>query len=229
MISTKNITKIYLVRHGETNWNLEGRLQGQLNIPLNQKGCLQAHCVADYLQAVNFQKVFSSSLIRAKTTAEIIRGDLSEAEILCRTEGNTWPSPFEIELLPALQEVSHGDWEGRLESELRLLYPHQFHLWKTAPLTCRKPNGENLHQVQARVIPAWENLVQRCQESQNVLVVAHKFTIQVILCYISGLNLQHILNFPQDNCGINIIAYHNKIPQLEATNLNVLKSFSLAA
>lgn len=208
--------RIYLIRHGQTDWNLKSRLQGQFDIPLNQCGCWQAEQLSKYLRAIGFDRAFSSSLIRAKTTAESILGDRH----------------LELELLPALQEVCHGDWEGRLESELRLLYPHEFHLWETKPLTCRKPKGESLHQLQTRVIPAWENLVQQCvgDRYRTVLVVSHKFVIQVILCHICGLDLQHFWNFSQDNCAINIIDYQSDgVAQLQMTNLNVWESHPLAA
>jgi probable phosphoglycerate mutase len=207
-------SRIYLIRHGQTQFNVEHRIQGQLDIPLNQQGFSQAKFLHRHLARTDFDRAFSSPLIRAKTTAESILGARHRH--------------LELTLLPELQELYQGDWEGRLESELRLL--DELDLWKTNPLACNLP-GESMLELEKRVIPAWEKLVQECVEyrCRNVLVVSHKFVIQVILCHIHGLNLQHFSDFPQDNCAINIIDYQsNGVAELKITNLNVLESRPLA-
>ncbi|NET34162.1 MAG: histidine phosphatase family protein [Cyanothece sp. SIO1E1] len=208
--------QLHLVRHAQTDWNIHDRLQGQLDIPLNSVGYQQARTVCQYLRPVKFDKFFCSPLQRAKVTAEIILDD----------------RPVELKAVPEFQEVCHGDWQGKLVAELRLLYPYQFHLWETHPLECRKPNGETLYQVWERVIPAWEMLLQSCFEDahKRVLVVAHKFIIQIILCHVSGLDLKHFWDFPQDNCSINVIDYDfHGASYLRVNNFNIYESTSAAA
>jgi len=202
--------RIILTRHGQTDWNLEERLQGQKDIPLNCHGQLQAKFLADCLKDSRITKAFSSSLARAQETTEILLGNRA----------------IRLELVPALQEISHGDWEGCLETEICQRNPHQFHLWKTHPLACHKPNGETLHQLHSRAIPAWQSLMHYCAGAchENILVVTHKFTIQVILCHVCGLDIKHFWDFPQGNCAINIIDYHDGKPQLRTTNLNAWES-----
>jgi phosphoserine phosphatase len=209
-----NHQRFIVVRHGQTDWNLQERLQGQKDIPLNLHGQRQAKFAADCLHNHPITRAFSSSLSRAKETAQAILGD----------------RPIQPELVPDLQEKSHGDWEGELESVIQQTDPVQFHLWKTNPLACRKPNGETLQQFQARVIPAWEKLVRNCSSDRNqtTLVVTHKFTIQVILCRISSLDLNHFWEFPQSNCAVNIIDYHNGVPHLKVKNLNIWESALIA-
>lgn len=209
-MSQVSYLRITLIRHGQTDWNLEERIQGQIDICLNHNGKYQSQCLYNYLKDEVFDRLLTSPLKRARETAEIILGDRL----------------LNLELVPSLQEISHGDWEGRLESELSQLYAYQFHLWKTDPLSCCKPNGETLHQFRERVVSAWEKLIQECFEDcyRNILVVAHKFTIQVILCHICGLDINLLDSFPQENCAINIINYHNGNAKLEVMNLTVCKS-----
>lgn len=202
--------RIILARHGQTDWNLEARLQGQKDIPLNLHGQRQAQFLAACLTDSQITKAFSSPLARAQETAEMMLGDRA----------------IRPELVPEFQEISHGDWEGCLEAEICQREPHQFHLWKTHPLACHKPNGETLHQLWSRVIPAWQSLMHYCagDRHETLLVVTHKFTIQVILCHVCDLDLKHFWDFPQGNCAINIINYHGGKPQLKATNLSAWES-----
>ena len=203
----KTFIEFFLVRHGETDWNITDRLQGQRDIPLNPTGCRQAQSVADRLSTTIIDGVYSSTLTRASKTAEILRGTRS----------------IPIQLVSDLQEVNHGDWEGRTKLELQVTYPYEYNLWQQNPLACRKPNGETIEQLAVRAVRGWKTIVQESTVSgyQRVLVVAHKVTIQTILCHIHGLELEHFWDFPQDNCAINIIHYSDGSPRLRTTNLNL--------
>jgi phosphoserine phosphatase len=203
-------TKILLLRHGETNWNTADRLQGQRDIPLNSTGCRQAQAVADHLSTTTINRAYSSPLLRASKTAQILLGDRAVA----------------LNLVPDLQEVNHGDWEGRTNAELQITHPYEYYLWKNNPLACRKPNGETIEELADRAVRSWQTIVQESTTAgcQTVLVVAHKVTIQTILCHIHGLDLEHFWDFPQDNCAVNIIHYRNGSPRLRNTNLNLWQS-----
>ncbi len=107
--------RIILVRHGETDWNKQGRFQGQIDIPLNQNGKAQAQAASQFLKGVSIQKAFSSSLSRPKETAQII---------LKEHPG------IEISLKDNLKEIGHGKWEGKLESEIKSDWPDLLKAWK---------------------------------------------------------------------------------------------------
>jgi len=95
-------SRIFLIRHGETNWNKEGRFQGQIDIPLNENGKDQARKTFEYLSNIAFNKAFSSSMHRPYETAQIILQNNKN---------------LKIKKIDSLVEISHGLWEGKLESE----------------------------------------------------------------------------------------------------------------
>jgi broad specificity phosphatase PhoE len=112
-IITRNVfIDIYLIRHGETDWNSQGKLQGHTDIPLNEKGKLQANQLQEKFADINFIKVFSSDLIRARATAEISLG--SKKSTIIETS--------------LLRERFMGPWEGRLVTELRWHLKQKFDL-----------------------------------------------------------------------------------------------------
>src|SRR3712207_2914672 len=108
-------TLIYLVRHGQTTWNIERRFQGQLDVPLSEEGLRQAEAVASWLvrQRVRFGAVYSSDLLRAKQTAEAIGRRLG----------------LEAEPVRALREIHVGDWQGMLSTEIERRYPGDLEKW----------------------------------------------------------------------------------------------------
>ncbi|MFB0516349.1 MAG: histidine phosphatase family protein, partial [Candidatus Neomarinimicrobiota bacterium] len=132
------MTSLLLIRHGETDWNIEGRYQGQADPPLNAKGVAQAHVIAEELSGARVAVLYSSPLRRARQTAEIL--------------ARSFALPLYIE--PRLMEIHQGDWQTRLRSEITALYPDLFHRWETEPWQVNPPGGEPLTQVQERVYAA---------------------------------------------------------------------------
>jgi probable phosphoglycerate mutase len=104
VISKNNAIDVYIIRHGETDWNIQGKLQGHTNIPLNAQGELQALQLQQKLAGIDFAKIFSSDLTRARATAELVLGP---------------NKPTIIETSPLLRERCMGTWEGRLATELQ--------------------------------------------------------------------------------------------------------------
>lgn len=111
------MTAIILIRHGETDWNIEGRYQGQADPPLNSRGILQAKQLAKELQNSALEILYTSPLQRAKQTARILSDELGIPEI------NE----------PRLMEIHQGDWQTRLRSEIESLYPEVFKNWESNP------------------------------------------------------------------------------------------------
>lgn len=157
------MTSIILIRHGETDWNVEGRYQGQADPPLNNNGIEQAQILAERLVSYQIDLIYSSPLKRASQTAEII------------SEYLELPLYYE----PRLMEINQGDWQTRLRSEIQELYPDAFHRWETQPWQVMPPGGEHLSQVQVRVIEAINDITS-LHSGNKVGIVAHRIPIALI-------------------------------------------------
>jgi probable phosphoglycerate mutase len=182
--------RIILARHGETSWNVEGRHQGQsFDIPLSEAGRAQAMALAARLQGQPIARAVASPLLRARQTAEIALG--ARVSMLV----------FD----PGFMEISHGEWEGRLASEIRETHPELQRAWREQPETVRFPEGESLQDVQDR---AWPAFVQACEglgEDETLVLVSHDGVNRVILCRILGLPLARVWSFRQAPTGVNLL------------------------
>jgi probable phosphoglycerate mutase len=203
--------RLLLVRHGETDWNRQTRFQGQIDVPLNETGRSQAQLAANFLEAVSIDCAFSSPMLRPRETAEIILQP---------------HSPLSLDFHAGLCEISHGLWEGKLESEIETIFPDQLQLWRDAPETVQMPEGENLQQVWDRATAAWREIVSvTAQASPGLntgLVVAHDATNKVILSYVLGLGAEYFWRFRQGNGAVSVIDYPHGLegpPVLQAMNI----------
>ena len=182
--------RIFLVRHGETDWNKQGRFQGQIDIPLNKNGKSQAKAASEFLKNNIIQKAFSSSLSRPKETAQII---LEEHP------------GIEISLKDNLIEIGHGKWEGKLESDIKYDWPDLLNTWKTSPEKVQMPEGENIKEVSRRSIAGWDEICKELNNDETALVVAHDAVNKTILCHLLGLMPSNIWMIKQGNGGITVI------------------------
>jgi probable phosphoglycerate mutase len=201
--------RFLLVRHGETEWNRQGRFQGQIDIPLNDNGRRQSQLCAEFLKDVDIDFAVSSPMLRPKETAETI----------LRYHKNVT-----LEFNDGLKEISHGLWEGKLETEIEEEFPVELQRWRLTPAQVQMPEGENLQQVWERSGIAWESIVQTslAKQLKTVLVVAHDATNKTLLCQILGLSSQHFWNFRQGNGAVSVIDYpsgFNGLPVLQAMNI----------
>ena len=185
-------SRIVLVRHGETDWNREGRFQGQKDIPLNQRGISQAHAAQRVLTKVTFNRAYTSSMSRPRQTAETILADHPGVP-LTSTDG--------------LREIGHGLWEGRLEREIAEGWPQLLADWKRAPETVQMPEGETLQNVWDRSLSTWLAIVRSLDTDETALVVAHDAVNKTILCALMGLNPADIWSVKQGNGGVTVIDY----------------------
>ncbi len=185
-----NKKRIILVRHGETDWNKQGRFQGQIDIPLNKNGKSQAKAASEFLKNNIIQKAFSSSLSRPKETAQII---------LKEHPG------IEISLKDNLKEIGHGKWEGKLESEIKTDWSDLLKTWKISPEKVQMPEGENIKEVSNRSIAGWDEICKDLKNDETALVVAHDAVNKTILCHLLGLTPSKIWMIKQGNGGITVI------------------------
>ncbi len=167
--------KLLLVRHGQTDWNKEGRWQGQSDPPLNEYGREQARRTAGELRGRAPAALYSSDLRRALETAQIlgVRMDLS------------------VIPEPRLREINLGRWQGMLSADIEMENPDEYRRWHTAPLSVRPPGGEDIMALTARVLAAINEIIARYPD-ESVLVVAHELPIAVVVCRSMGLGLENL-------------------------------------
>lgn len=210
--------RILLVRHGETDWNRDGRFQGQIDIPLNENGKKQGAQAGEFLKDVQIDAAVTSSMLRPKETAEKILEHHSDVN---------------LEVTEDLWEISHGEWEGKLESEIESGYPGLLGKWQSTPETVQMPGGENLEDVWRRAKVGWGNVVKAYSQAdaqQTVMVVAHDAINKAILCQVFGLGPEHFWQFKQGNGAVSVIDYHGRpdsVPVLSAANITTHLSGSI--
>lgn len=207
--------RILLVRHGETDWNRDKRFQGQIDVPLNETGRSQAEQCAQFLKGIHIDRAVSSPMLRPKETAEII---------LKHHLG------IQLDLDENLREISHGLWEGKLETEIEADFPGELQRWKDAPETVQMPEGENLDQVWERARLAWQSILDNSlaldgedlAHPQTILVVAHDAVNKALLCHLMGLGPNHFWTFKQGNGSISVIDYPkgpSRRPLIQSLNI----------
>jgi probable phosphoglycerate mutase len=201
--------RLLLVRHGETEWNRQTRFQGQIDVPLNDNGRQQSQKAGEFLKEVAIDFAVSSTMLRPKETAEIILKQHPNVK---------------LDLQAGLREISHGLWEGKLETEIEQEFPGELQRWRLVPTQVQMPEGENLQEVWERSVAAWQSIVEAAATNQfkTVLVVAHDATNKTLLCHILGLPLENFWNFRQGNGAVSVIDYPagiDGLPVLQAMNI----------
>ena len=160
-----------LIRHGQTDWNVDGRYQGQADPPLNELGLEQAHVLAEELKSVRLDRLVTSPLKRALQTARII--------------AKTLQIPLETD--SRLMEIHQGDWQTRLRSDIERMYPELFRSWEKEPWQTTPPGGESLRQVRERVYQAMDDIRSKWP-NQVVGIVAHRIPIALLKMRYQGLD-----------------------------------------
>jgi phosphoserine phosphatase len=189
--------RFLLVRHGETEWNRQTRFQGQIDVPLNENGKTQSAQAAAFLKDVQIDRAVTSPLLRPKETAEIILQHHPQVP---------------LEFNDKLVEISHGQWEGKLESEIEQEFPGELERWQKTPEQVQMPEGENLQQVWERAIAAWNEVLATTPATTHghvttVLVTAHDAVNKAILCYLAGQTPEKFWTFKQGNGAVSVIDY----------------------
>lgn len=149
--------KLYLIRHGQTLWNQEGKIQGKTDIPLNEEGRKQAELLAEAMEKRRVGAVYSSPLKRAFETASRV------------AERKGLP----VILLSGLREVDFGLWEGMTWKEIEAAYYEDFVLWDKNPAEHTPTGGEKREDCSARCERAMEQILSETPEGQDAAIVAH--------------------------------------------------------
>lgn len=202
------VTTLYLIRHGTTDKKDSDktvkRYKGSLDIPLSERGIQQIRQLSDHIRmncSEGFKAIYSSPLIRALKSAEIIA------------------EPYGISpvVIADLRERSFGIWEGMTFTEIQEKYPDEFDAWANNPLKYSPLKGESTLAVRDRVIKALDEILSR-HNGELIAIVAHGGVNRIILCHILGLPLENLFRIEQDYASLNIIEIHDKYPVVKLIN-----------
>ena len=182
----KRKTQLLLIRHGETAWNAEHRIQGQLDIPLSPPGMLQSARLAECLASEPIDAVYSSELSRAWLTAAPLAARLG-LEVIAESR---------------LRERSFGLFEGLTLDEIAARYPAEFAQWRARDLAWRPDGGESGQQLIDRVLSAAADVVAR-HAGQTVVLVSHGGVLDVVYRTARALEWQAPREHQMLNAAIN--------------------------
>ena len=162
-------TRILLVRHGETDWNATGRIQGHSDTPLNAAGRQQAQRAAQRIAREPIGALYSSDLARAFETATIIGAPLG----------------LTVVASPRLRERQYGLWEGLTSAEIQARYPEQFAMWRARSTDFAPPQGETRSELLTRALAELQTIARR-HVREMVVVVTHGGLCYVLINHILG-------------------------------------------
>lgn len=193
-------TTMYLTRHGQTEWNLNKKMQGHLDSPLTEHGMRQAEWLKERLENIQFDTIYSSSSPRAFSTARILSGN----------------RPLQIATLDSLKEINMGLWEGQQIDWIQQQFPVQYDLFFNEPHLYRPTgHGESYSELLERTIPALNHILAEHQ-GQQVLIVTHRITLKVIMSYFLGKPLHEIGRMPDIHpTALCKIIMNNNVPKVE--------------
>ncbi len=157
-------SKVLFIRHGQTDFNTEGRLQGAMPVPINDCGIQQSQALAQHLRRMPIDAIYASPRQRAKETAQIIAETLQ---------------------LPLIQderlaEIAFGIFEGYTFAEVKQRFPDNYVKWQSGYRPYRVPNGESRLDVQQRMSSAWDDIVN-APDQKTVAIVGHSSALMILL------------------------------------------------
>ena len=191
-----------LMRHGETEWNRQGRVMGRNPIELDQRGRAQVESAIPLARMVKPDLIVTSPLVRARQSAEIIARGLGGLEVVDE---------------PQLEEVRYGSWEGMTYSDL--IAAESYLKYREDPLGNPTPGGESLYQVQGRGVEA-VNRVMAANQGRRVLFVSHGDIFRTVLCHFMGLSLEYFRRIRIDNAAFSAVQISDRFAELKFLNLS---------
>jgi broad specificity phosphatase PhoE len=180
-------SRLLLVRHGESTWNRERRIQGQLDPPLTERGETQARELAERLSGHQVAAFYCSDLRRCRQTAKPI------AEAV-----GMEPVP-----LPELREIALGEWQGKTSQELAEEYSELWERWTRAPSWDIVPGGEGAAAFERRTQGAIDRIFDQHPDG-DVLCVTHGGVVQVTLSRVVGRSVNGVFPFLIENCSLTV-------------------------
>lgn len=190
------MTRVYLVRHGETEWNSISKIQGRTDTELSDAGIKQAKLLAGRLAGENIDFIYSSSLKRALKTAEII-AEYKRCTVVKSDE---------------YHEICLGPWEGMTINEIKEKYGEHFRVYKEDPANFKLPGAETFMELMERTYGAIRDIVSS-HKGSNILVVSHGTAIKAAIIKILGIDIINYSKFRIENASISIIDFQEDMPE----------------
>lgn len=182
------MSKLLLVRHGNTKGNSAKRFWGQTDVELSATGIRQAKRLRDRLATERIDAIYTSNLRRASVTAEIIASRHQLAVITCAE----------------LHEINFGKFEGLTFKEISQLHPELVKIWPTRGLDFKYPGGESIADLNNRVIKFLDRLKKHSPE-ETILIVAHNGILRLLICHLLGIEPWHWRQIRPDLASLSIL------------------------
>lgn len=172
-------TKLYIARHGQTEWNVAKRMQGHWDSPLTDLGVMQAEWLGAALKDVPFDAAYASSSTRALRTAQLIMKK-RDVTVVARDQ---------------LREIQLGEWEGQEQKTLAVQDPEQFHAFWKKPSTFRLPSAETFFDAQRRVLAELDKVLQE-HAGETILIVSHSVAVKLMMAHFEGRDIDRLWEPP---------------------------------
>lgn len=158
------VKRVILIRNGETDWNIQGRWQGWVSVPLNEHGKQQVQALANFVRNIGMSALYASDLKRARQTAEILAERLG----------------FEPIFDERLRERNIGQWQGLTVEEMRDWYPEEYEGIRNDPMNYPVPGGESRQQAQQRLLGAFNDILTQVK-GETVGIVSHTTALKALM------------------------------------------------
>ncbi len=162
--------KVYLVRHGETDWNLRGMFYGWTDCDINEKGILQAERLKKFFNTIPYDKIYASDLLRAAHTAEVIAEN----------------KKIEVQKESCFRELHYGEWEDKEGAYIRENHKEELNRWVKEWKTSAFPGGEAFQDFYQRVTEGLAWVIGE-NKGKNVIIVSHNGPMSAMLCHLTGV------------------------------------------
>ena len=191
--------KLYLVRHGESEWNKLKKVQGQKDILLTERGVEQAKLIGKRLKEEGIEKIYTSDLKRAYDTASII-GEILKIEVIPLKE---------------LREINFGIWEGLTSDIINFEFSKEHELWLKKPEQLKIEGAESIIDLQLRAMKGVNKIIND-NNINNILIVSHSATLKTIILGLLNMDISHFKNITLNNVSLSIIEFrqYNRVLSL---------------
>lgn len=194
--------RLILVRHGSTIWNAEGKYQGIIDVPLSDKGRQEVQMVAERLRNEDIKAVYSSYLIRARETAEIIAS----------------PHGLPVKVIPEFGEINFGDWEGLTAQEIKDKFGEDaYRIWMEDPVKADISGGDRIAEFAERVVQGF-NRVSQAHPDDTVVVATHGGALMVLGCHLQGEDLSCYRKYYHQNAAISVVELEGDVFRFKHLN-----------
>ncbi len=194
--------RLLLVRHGQTAWNRELVFRGGADVPLDRTGISQARSLAARLRRVRLAAVYSGPLARARRTAELVAA----------------PHRLPVTVLPGLDDMRFGAWEGLPLAEVERRHPAQFERWRAEPWNLSILGGTTLRQIETRAWRTLRTIVAQHRTDAAVAVVTHRVVLKLLVLRMLGAGARGFWRIALDPCNLTVADWDGSRFVLELLN-----------